>query len=323
MLRGPQGTLFGRNTSGGAVNMITKDPSNTFGLDEKAGYGGEDGWFTRTTLNTGYLGGSTIKATVSYMHRDRDGWVDNPYASSANDPGSLHSDAVWVKVRGDFGENFSVVNAFDYDTLDGQPEGFQMVAMSPAVKAYFSQSPLFGGDPLVLSGKRLDTLPLAHYPYQADTQHSATIGDSLTAKYDFNDEVSVKSITGYRHWYASEPTSFGADFKGLVLNLANNGVSVQQVETLAGQQDVSQYQVSQEAQLTWKTDRWNTVGGLYYFYEHVREDNPNYFTFVIPTGIPNPAYLGLNFDRTNAGLKYRENSASYAAYGQTSYKPPI
>jgi iron complex outermembrane receptor protein len=89
-------------------------------------------------------------------------------------------------------------------------------------------------------------------------------------------------------------------------------------------QDVGQYQFSEEAQLTWRTERWNTVGGLYYFYEHVHEDNPNYFTVpAIPTGLPVPAFLGINFGPDTQELRYRENSASYAAYGQTSYKPPI
>jgi iron complex outermembrane recepter protein len=148
VLRGPQGTLFGRNTSGGAVNMTSRDPTTEFGVEEKTGYGEEDGWFSRTTLNTGNLGDSTVRATISYLHRDRDGWVDNPYSSDANGPGSLHSDAVWIKVRGDFGDNLTVVNTFDYDTEDGQPEGFQLAAMSPASIAYFSQSPKYGGDPL-------------------------------------------------------------------------------------------------------------------------------------------------------------------------------
>jgi len=319
VLRGPQGTLFGRNTSGGAVNMVSKDASDTFGIEEKTGYGENDGWFTKTAVNTGELGDSGIKATLSYLHRDRDGWVNNPDSSAADGPGSLHSDAVWFKVQGDFGD-LRIVNAFEYDRIDGQPEGFQLVAMSPAAQAYFSQSPSLGGAPLVLSGNREGTLPLYQEAVQAPTQHSATLGDGITATYDLNDEMSVKSITGYRHWYASEPTRYGAQYEGLVLNPTTGGVSVQNVSPFYSPEDVAQYQASEELQFIAKTDRWNTVGGLYYFYEHVHEDNPNYYTYVVPTGVAAPAYLGINL---NSALRYRENSASYAAFGQTSYRPPI
>ncbi len=320
VLRGPQGTLFGRNTSGGAVNMTSKDPTTDFGFEEKTGYGDKDGWFTRTTLDTGYLGDSTIRATISYLHRDRDGWVDNPYTSDANDPGSLHSDAVWVKVRGDFGDNLTVINTFDYDTEDGQPEGYQLAAMSPANIAYFGQSPRYGGDPLVLSGHRQSTLRLYQFPQQGVTQHSATIGDAITAKYDFNDDLSFKSITAYRHWYASEPTRYGARYRGPVLG--TTGITIQNVSPFYAPQDVGQYQFSEEAQLSWKTDRWTTVGGLYYFYEHVHEDNPNYYTFVSLNPVPGTPYKYVGFN-LNSELRYRENSASYAGYGQTTYKPPI
>jgi iron complex outermembrane recepter protein len=134
--------------------------------------------------------------------------------------------------------------------------------------------------------------------------------------------MSIKSISAYRHWYASEPTRYGAQYKGLVLNPTTGGVSVQDVSPFYAPQDVGQYQFSQELQFRWKTDRWNSVGGLYYFYEHVHEDNPNFYTVPIPTGAPAPApaYLGLNL---NSELRYRENSASYAGFGQTSYRPPI
>ncbi|MDB5396722.1 MAG: TonB-dependent receptor [Rhodospirillales bacterium] len=319
VLRGPQGTLFGRNTSGGAVNMVTKDPANEFGFEEKTGYGEYDGWFTKTSINTGELGDSGIKAIVAYLHKDRDGFVHNPYASAGNDPGSLHSDAVWIKIRGDFGD-LRIDNVFDYDAIDGQNEGFQLAGMSPASTAYFSQSPNFGGDPLVLSGKRLDPLRLFRNPIQSPTQHSATLGDSITATYDLNETMTAKSITAYRHWYASEPTSYGAHYRGLVLDPATGGVSVQNVSPFYAPQDVGQYQFSEEAQFIAKTERWNTVGGLYYFYEHVHEDNPNFFTFVVPTGVAAAPFIGLNL---TSELIYRENSASYAAFGQTSYRPPI
>jgi iron complex outermembrane receptor protein len=320
VLRGPQGTLFGRNTTGGAVNLITKAPANDFSIQEKVGWGQYEGWYTRTSVNTGEIGTTGLKAIIAYMHRDRDGFVDNPYASSANDPGALHSDAVWAKIEGNW-DRLKVDYAIDYDSIDGRNEGFTLAAMTPTNIAYYSQSPNYGGDPLVLSGHRRDPLPLYRPSFLSPTQHDVILGHSLTAEYDLNDEVTFKSITGYRRFYASTSTLYGPHFRGPVLNPSAqfnptivNGVAVEDTPPFEAPQDVSQYQWSQELQVLGTIDRFKYVAGLFAFYEHVHEDNPNEFAFVLS---PNLAAV------FTPELIYRGNSTSYAAYGQTSYTPPI
>jgi hypothetical protein len=41
-----------------------------------------------------------------------------------------------------------------------------------------------------------------------------TLGHAVTATYDLNDDISLKSITADRHWCASEPTLYGPHFRG-------------------------------------------------------------------------------------------------------------
>jgi len=48
VLRGPQGTLFGRNTTGGAINIVTRKPAQDFGIEEKFTYGSYDEIVSRT-----------------------------------------------------------------------------------------------------------------------------------------------------------------------------------------------------------------------------------------------------------------------------------
>jgi iron complex outermembrane receptor protein len=67
VLRGPQGTLYGRNTSGGAIMIITKKPDETFSADIEGGYGSYDSWLLRGKFNTPlsdtvYLSGSAFTA---------------------------------------------------------------------------------------------------------------------------------------------------------------------------------------------------------------------------------------------------------------------
>jgi iron complex outermembrane receptor protein len=67
VLRGPQGTLYGRNTTGGAVNFITRKPSKDFGITQKFGVQTYGGVTSRTSLDTGELGETGLSATFNFL----------------------------------------------------------------------------------------------------------------------------------------------------------------------------------------------------------------------------------------------------------------
>jgi iron complex outermembrane recepter protein len=75
VLKGPQGTLFGRNTSGGAILITTKHPEDAFGGEAEASYGNYNAWAFR-----GYVTGpiaNGVSASLAGNYSRHDGWVDD------------------------------------------------------------------------------------------------------------------------------------------------------------------------------------------------------------------------------------------------------
>ena len=76
VLRGPQGTLYGRNSTGGAINFITNKPGDEFGGNISASYGNYNAM--RIDAGIDIPMGETAAVRLSGFYDDRDGYVDHP-----------------------------------------------------------------------------------------------------------------------------------------------------------------------------------------------------------------------------------------------------
>ena len=74
VLKGPQGTLFGKNTSAGVINIITKKPSFTFGADGEATFGNFNTQGYAASV-TGPIAGDTVAGRLYVAHRSHDGYT--------------------------------------------------------------------------------------------------------------------------------------------------------------------------------------------------------------------------------------------------------
>lgn len=317
VLRGPQGTLFGRNTTGGAVQLVSRAPSSTFEGKVKAGYGSFDEWYAQAQVDTGDIGGAPVRASLSYMHRSRDGYVDNRLTPDRLDPGSLNSDVLRARVAADIG-SATVDYVFDYNDRNGAPTFFQLVAASPDVARYYGNSPAFGGAPFLLSRTyQKDVLRTDGQVTTRQSSSSRIKGHALTVEIPVTDAVTFKSISAYRTLDVDFifGLSGNGDLKGVVLDPVSFAPTISSVAPIQGFQRDRQKQWSQELQILGASDNLKYVLGLFYFREKVASDTDQFLTFVLPGG--------------DAGMNLRPRSTfsavskSYAAFGQASYRPSL
>lgn len=348
VLRGPQGTTFGRNTIGGAIQLVSKRPADEFGVSAKAGFARYNDWFVRSRVDLGELGSSGIKVALAGMHREANGYVNNLLTPSGKDPGSLNSDAFSVAAQGDFGA-VTVNYNFDFSDRRGVNAFFQVNAATDAAQEYFGQSESLGGDPFQISPDRLQNVlqsPFARAGYDEDfTSQSKIWGHSLTVAYEALPEMTLKSITGYRNFYqnAINQLSGQGNLLGNVVTFDDNfvaGVEVLPVTTFNNHNTPQkQRQFSQEFQMLGSFGEFSYLAGVYYFHERASEDSGQSLTLITPiSGLVNYLYpetaaeqiLAANPDFTPdtlVGINANPNQAfggtaeSAAVFGQVSWRP--
>jgi iron complex outermembrane receptor protein len=127
VLRGPQGTLFGRNTTGGAVNFITRLPSDEASLAVRGGVGNLGQVTARAIANSGTIGG-ILKTSIGLLYRKRNGTVDNLLEPDrSRDPGASETMSARFAATVDLGDNFTLTNIADFTRIEGLA-GFQQLA---------------------------------------------------------------------------------------------------------------------------------------------------------------------------------------------------
>lgn len=230
VLRGPQGTLFGRNTTGGAIAFVSRAPSDKMGVRGEVGFGNYNAFNGRVSLDTGLIA-DTVKATLSYQRRQRDGTVDDiNEPRSSRDPGSFKSDSFRGALRADIGNNGYIQYIFDWTKTTGTPFAFQLTNVADGTP----RPPLtVGGVPIV----QTQQAPVAQYLAGAtflDPQCAALAaptrqfrrqvcyndnepttdeiwGHNFQVYNDFG-PVAAKFVTGYRRW---NNEIRGTDFDGM------------------------------------------------------------------------------------------------------------
>jgi iron complex outermembrane receptor protein len=285
VLRGPQGTLFGRNTTGGAILINTHTPSNTFGGEVLGGVGNFGANRAQFRIDTGLIADTGIKATFAYQHRQNDGTFNALRTSAADDPGAQTSDAYWFKAVGDWGPLSAIVSA-DYSKLSGVPTPLQMVDANANARGYLAQSVANGGGSYPIVDSPLWTLDNAFVGRQSLWSQ----GYSANLNYRVNDYLAVKSITSLRAYRRNDPSAYGP------ADLALNVPGSPGITTAQGFYDIplrgqGAHQLSEELQASGAAGDFDYVGGFYYFKEKAFDSEDAKFlypAFAFPLIIDSP-----------------------------------
>ena len=315
VLRGPQGTLFGRNTTGGAIQITTQAPRHDMGGTAQFSYGSNNDIITSLVFHTGEFGPKGLRAKLVLQDHERDGWVEFPGFEKSSWGGSLHSQSVGLTVAADLTDKLYVEASTSYSQLRSAV-GFQTLTFKDAtVAAYFAASPGYGGPPVIVGATPQD---IAYRdPRQLNNSaHIKADSDRLTFTYDGGDYFQLKSITAYSHLDEDLTGQLGGSY---ILGQVNvRGVTTVQpiITHLTPSEPGKQVQFSQELNATGSVGNFTYATGLYFFREAVGETvrTLQMGTPTIATPVPTIS---------DKSVSYSESTRSSAAYAQFNYKPDI
>ena len=306
VLRGPQGTLYGRNTIGGAVNFITRKPTEESSVTARAEVGNYDTFKSRVTANVPLIGKNgffrsdtagtlSLRQTVGY--KTHDGYFTNNGTSSANfnNENRVYTTTAlrWQPIN-----DLTIDYSFEYHRYRDHPPAFQATYVYPGSAATRTPNDL---RPYVHTN-RVDSLTSnmlllsdlkTYHRLLDDGNHRMHI---LTGAWHLGQvgalgDVTVKSIASYRSFVSQSDN----DFDGSPL-------------PLWGSERYSDNQHwSEELQWVGTAPRVHYVLGGYYYGEYVSYTSEQ----VLFAGTSNS--VGKNLIKTE----------SYAPFGQVTYTPPI
>jgi iron complex outermembrane recepter protein len=137
VLKGPQGSLFGRNATGGVINITTRDPSSTAGGDVNVGYGNFGTFQSNLYLTTGIADGLSANVAAHYLDQ-RDGWGTDVY--NGTPAYRSRDEALMSKWKLDLGKTtITLIGDFDREVTSN---GFAGAVVGPSP---YTGLPLFAG----------------------------------------------------------------------------------------------------------------------------------------------------------------------------------
>lgn len=250
VLKGPQGTLFGRNTTGGLIHYISAKPTSEL---EAYGsiQGGSFGQIKAEAALSGPLGDGVAGRLSAVVHR-HNGWLENTI-------GRDRHETDYYGVRGqllfDIGENAELLVKGHYGKNDNEATGAWVNLVSQpgpdgrGVPVDPTDNAWGGGPGANFFGYRDDDLEDLSGAYDFSGFHDRDVyGGTATLRYNINDNVKFVAISDYR----KVEKIYAEDAEGSPDPLINYAATT------------DQDQFSQEVRLEGETGRLNWIGGVYY-----------------------------------------------------------
>lgn len=265
ILRGPQGTLFGRNTIGGALNILTRQPEPEFGGNFKITTGSDQRLDVSGTLNLPIA--ENFSSRLSLATRNRDGYVDRETTGiELGDDDSVSGRGILLwSPTGDLDLTFSA----DFTREREQVAPEVLVAANPSAPIPFFHNFLQGPPCFPPPGSTSDSrcfnsqwVPFDPYTENGTFPSASDLdlwGLALTATWT-RDALTFKSITAYREF-----DSF--------FSIDNDHSPLKIVQFTS---DFTSEQFTQEFQLlgTSPGGRLDWIAGLFYYDESSADRNP-------------------------------------------------
>ncbi len=333
VLRGPQGTLFGRNTEGGALNIVTKAPTGDFGGRMSASFGNYNSYSGEIHQDLPAFNNIAVKLDGLIQHQGP--FVKNPMSGQAG-WGQYHRiggriTALW-KPTDEFSAEVSIDRAKDENTpfysqlLSYNPYGKRVRTLAEITAVAAAPAGTINPLPSLLKvhtdRQKVSDVGTVQAPSVDDTG-----GIAATLKYKVNDDLELRSFSAFRGVGTNQWDNSGVGSRSVFAPNATFGrYSVS---------DLYQHQFSQELQAVGSFGtQLDYVFGLYYFKENVKESaatplanqwNADGTAFTIRnstgTSVAASGTAGWEYGTRFIQRASRAHATSYAAYGQATYTP--
>jgi iron complex outermembrane receptor protein len=291
VLRGPQGTLFGRNTEAGAINLVTRKPGDEFHARAEGEIAEHNTWRAFAAVSGPIAPG--FSASLTAEHYDTDGYTKNPF--NGQDATPMRRDSVRGVLRYNPNDNLDIVFSADRTKTKGNEAGL---------------------------GAPLDCKCYDIFSDNDQVDTKETSGLQLNVDWKFGSGLTLTSITGYR----KVESDIGIDFDGIPTGQApatGNGVPGSHVApgpiTIAGlfqRIQLEQEFKSQEFRLAGATEKLDWLVGVYGFEQNQRQQR----NFNIGPGTSHDPAIDFLFP-TIIAEDFTTDRKGWAVFGQASWRP--
>ena len=199
VLRGPQGTLFGRNTPAGIVKFDTRKPSQDFGGNFSLSYGDLGSMTIEGAVGGGLS--DTVSARVSAIYHERDDWIDNTFTGDSDAMGGYDEYAYRAQLLIEPSDNFSALLNIHGRDINGTASIFRANVLGPGSDGFNSN---------------YDRDSVSYDEGNNNPQSAEGLGGSLKLDFKFGGDIALTSVTAYETTESSSEGDidggFGADF---------------------------------------------------------------------------------------------------------------